>query len=98
MQIVRGEKTVEVRVGYPNILHLEVGEVIRLNDRHPAQIRRIAHYRTFRQLLETEDPSEIAPGTSKEELLAALRAIYPPEKESLGAVAIELELAEATED
>lgn len=94
IQILRGEKTIEVRVGYPNIVRLKVGDVIRLNDRYPAQIRRIAHYRSFDHLLETEDPSRIAPGASKEELQAALRSIYPPGKEPLGAVAIELELTE----
>ncbi len=97
MQIVRGEKTVEVRVCYPNIVRLKVGDVIHLNDRYPAQIRRIANYRSFPHLLETEDPSKIAPGASKEELLAALRSIYPPEKESLGAIAVELELTEPTQ-
>ncbi len=42
-QIPRDEKTVEVRVGYPNILHLKVGDVIRLNDCYPVTIRQIAY-------------------------------------------------------
>jgi ASC-1-like (ASCH) protein len=37
-QMVRGEKTVELCVGYPNILRLKVGDVIRLDDRCPATI------------------------------------------------------------
>ena len=41
-QIPRHEKTVEVRVGYPNILHLKVGDVIHLNDCYLATIRQIA--------------------------------------------------------
>lgn len=93
-QILGGEKTVEVRVGYPNILRLKVGDVVRLNDRYPAKVHRMARYGSFDELLETEDPNQIAPRSSKEELLGALRAIYPPEKESLGAVAIELQVTE----
>jgi ASC-1-like (ASCH) protein len=89
-QILRGEKTVEVRVGYPNILRLKARDVIRLNDRHPATIRRVAHYRSFDELLATEDSKAIAPHLSAEELLSTLRSVYPPQKEALGVVALEL--------
>jgi ASC-1-like (ASCH) protein len=95
-QILRGEKTVEVRVGYPNILRLKAGDAIRLNDRHAATIRRVARYHSFDELLEAEDRRAIAPRLSEEELLSALRSIYPTEKEALGAVALELELAPTT--
>lgn len=57
-------------------------------------VHRMARDHSFHELLETDDASQIAPGISKEELLGALRIIYPPEKESPGAVAIELELIE----
>ena len=90
-QILRGEKTVEVRVGYPNILRLKAGDVIRLNDRHPATIRRMARYDSFDELLEAEDPRTIAPRLSAEELLSTLRSIYPPQKEALGVIALELD-------
>jgi ASC-1-like (ASCH) protein len=92
-QIVRGEKTIEVRVGYPNILRLKAGDEIRFNDRHSAIIQRIAYYRTFEQLLEAENAEAIGPGLSAEALLSAPRSIYPPEKEALGVVALELVLA-----
>ena len=90
-QILEGEKTVEVRVGYPNVLRLQAGDVVRLNDRHPATIRRVAHYRSFAELLAGEDPRTVAPGLSEEELLSALHSIYPPHKEALGVVALELD-------
>lgn len=89
-QILAGEKTVEVRVGYGNIRRLAPGDRLRLNDRHLADVRRVASYAGFEELLAHEDPAAIAPGLPAAELLAALRDLYPPEKEALGAVALEL--------
>lgn len=95
-QILSGRKSVEVRVAYTNIARLEPGDLLRLNDRWPARIRRVARYRSFDELVAHEDPEAIAPGLGREGLLAALRALYPPEKEALGAVALEIELLEGT--
>jgi HAD superfamily hydrolase (TIGR01549 family) len=89
-QILAGRKTIEVRVGYDNIRRLEPGDRLRLNDRHLADVRRVAHYPHFEALLAAEAPDAIAPGVPPDELLATLRDIYPPEKESLGAVALEV--------
>jgi ASC-1-like (ASCH) protein len=90
-QILAGRKTVEVRVGYANLLRLEPGDILRLNDQHPVRIRRIGRYASFEELLRQEDPRAIAPDIPPEELLPAIRAIYPPEKEALGVVALEVE-------
>jgi ASC-1-like (ASCH) protein len=90
--ILKGEKTIEVRVAYPNILRLQPGDIIQLNERYAARIRRVAHYRTFEELLQAEAVQAIAPHLSATELLSTLRSIYPPDKEHLGAVALELQL------
>lgn len=45
----------------------------------------------FEALLAHEDATAIAPDVPSEQLLDKLRAIYPPEKEALGAVALEIE-------
>ena len=92
LQILAGRKTVEVRVAYSNIARLEVGDTLRLNDQHLAVIRRVAHYASFESLLQGEDPAAIAPDLCPEALLGKLREIYPSEKESLGVVALEIEL------
>lgn len=89
-QILEGRKTVEVRVGYSNILRLRPGDLLRLNDQHLFVIRRVGHYRDFEELLAHEDPAAIAPDLPPGELLGAMRRIYPPEKEALGAVALEI--------
>ncbi len=91
-QIRTGQKTVEVRVGYDNIRRLEPGDRLLLNGEQPAAIRRVAHYTDFVELLAHEDAAAIAPDLPPGELPAVLRQLYPPEKEALGAVALELEL------
>jgi ASC-1-like (ASCH) protein len=89
--ILAGRKTVEVRVGYRNITRLQVGDRLLLNDQHPFVIRRIGHYASFEELLAHEDATAIAPDVPPGGLLEGLRAIYPPEKEALGVVALEIE-------
>ncbi|MFG2662155.1 RNA-binding protein, partial [Streptomyces sp. NPDC048425] len=49
----------------------------------------------FEALLDGEGPANVNPASGREEQLANIRAIYPPEKESLGALAIEIELLAA---
>lgn len=90
-EILSGRKTIEVRVAYDNIARLCPGDRLLLNDRHPFRIRRVAHYADFQALLAHEDAAAIAPGWDAPALLEALRSLYPPAKEALGAVAIEIE-------
>jgi putative hydrolase of the HAD superfamily len=89
-QILAGRKMVEVRVGYDNIRRLQPGDRLKLNDRHLFAIQRIGRYANFEELLAHEDAAAIAPELSPDQLLAALRQLYPPEREALGAVALEV--------
>lgn len=99
-QILAGQKTIEVRVGYGNIRRLQPGDLLKLNGQHVVTLRRTASYANFEELVANEDPTEIAPDLlvvpgsreSAGELLAALRQVYPPDKEALGAVALEVTL------
>jgi ASC-1-like (ASCH) protein len=90
--ILAGRKTIEVRVGYANILRLQPDDRLRLNDQYVAVVRRVGHYGDFKELLAHENPAAIAPDLAPEDVLPALRALYPPEKEALGVVALEIEL------
>ncbi len=92
-EILAGRKTIEVRVGYDNIRRLRAGDFLRLNDTHLYRIKRVAHYPDFDALLAHESISAIAPGMDADALRQALREIYPPEKEALGVVALEIEPA-----
>lgn len=88
--ILQGKKTVEVRVGYSNIARLEAGDALLLNEQHPYEIRRIGRYASFEEMLAHENPARIAPDLAPVELLAALRALFPAEKEALGVIALEI--------
>jgi ASC-1-like (ASCH) protein len=89
-QILAGRKTIEVRVGYSNIRKLKVGDILLLNDCYRFTIRRIGSYPGFEELLKNEDPAHIAPDLDPEQLLPEMRSLYPPEKEALGVVALEI--------
>ncbi len=89
-QILSGRKTVEVRVAYRNLTRLQPGDRLLLNEVHPFIIRRIARYESFEELLAHEAPHTIAPDLSPQELVPAMRAIYPPDKEALGVIAFEI--------
>ena len=88
--ILSGRKRIEVRVAYSNIARLQPGDRLLLNDMHLFEIRRVGRYASFEELLAHEDPQSIAPDLPADELLPALRLIYPHEKETLGVIALEL--------
>jgi ASC-1-like (ASCH) protein len=90
-QILTGRKKIEVRVAYKNIARLQVGDRLMLNDRFPFLVRRTATYPSFEELLTNEDAASIAPDATSEALLTTLQYLYPPEKEALGVVALEIE-------
>jgi ASC-1-like (ASCH) protein len=88
--ILDGRKTIEVRVGYSSINRLQVGDELLLNDQYRFVIKRIGRYTNFQELLAHENPGLIAPEIPADQLLATLRSIYLPEKESLGVIALEI--------
>jgi ASC-1-like (ASCH) protein len=69
---------------------LEAGDRLLLNDQHPYEIRRVGRYTSFEELLVHEDPKAIAPDLKPDDLLRALRELYPAEKEALGVIALEI--------
>jgi ASC-1-like (ASCH) protein len=89
-QILEGRKKVEVRVAYSNLARLQPGDRLLLNGQYAYIVHRIGRYPDFAALLAAEDSTAIAPDLALEDLLPALRSIYPAEKESLGVVALEI--------
>ncbi len=97
-QILSGRKTVEVRVAYSNIARLEPGDRLLLNGQYPYLITAIRRYPDFEALVAAEDVAAIAPDLPEQAaLLAACRAIYPPDKEALGVVALQIAAQEDLE-
>jgi ASC-1-like (ASCH) protein len=90
-EIIAGRKTLEVRVAYPNLASVAAGDVLNFNGRHRFPVVGVRRYDSFASLLEHESAATISPASaSPSEVLAALREIYPPEKERLGVLAVEL--------
>jgi ASC-1-like (ASCH) protein len=90
-----GRKSVEVRVSYPKFRDLAPGDRIRFTSdglQCLTRVRRLARYTSFEELLDTEGAERVNPDIARDEQLGRIRAIYPPEKEALGPLAIELEL------
>ncbi|MEU2307089.1 ASCH domain-containing protein [Streptomyces misionensis] len=93
--VAAGVKTVEVRVRYPHLADLAAGDVIRFRVKGTEEtcevtVERVTEYPDFASLLDSEGPAGVNPAATRERQLADLRAIYPPEKEALGALAIEI--------
>lgn len=89
--ILSGEKTLEVRVLYPNLRSIQKGELVSLNNQVTIRIKDIRKYRTFEEMLSREEASRIVPGSNREEVLSLLKSLYPPHKEQLGVLVLELE-------
>ncbi|MFE4333970.1 ASCH domain-containing protein [Streptomyces sp. NPDC056831] len=95
--VAAGEKSTEVRVKYPHLADLAAGDVIRFrikgtDETCDVRVRQVTEYADFEALLDGEGPANVNPTSTREEQLANIRAIYPPEKEALGALAIKIEL------
>ncbi|MER8060067.1 MULTISPECIES: ASCH domain-containing protein [unclassified Streptomyces] len=94
--VAAGAKTVEVRVKYPRLADLAAGDTIRFrangtDETCDVRVRRVTEYPDFESLLDGEGFSNVNPTATRSQQLADIRAIYPPEKEALGALAIEIE-------
>ncbi|NJP97992.1 ASCH domain-containing protein [Nonomuraea sp. FMUSA5-5] len=95
--IVSGVKTVEVRVGYASMRKIQPGQLLDFvagEQRLRTRVVRVSEYVSFEELLKHEDPVAIGGelGEDTAALLAVIRSIYPPEKERLGVLAIEVEV------
>jgi len=95
--VAASTKTIEVRVKYPHLADLAAGDFIRFrikgtDETCDVEVKRVTEYPGFEALLDGEGPSNINPNATRDEQLANIRAIYPPEKEALGTLAIEIRL------
>ena len=94
--ISNGIKSVEVRVSYPKMRSIQAGHKLTFvsgDDTVVTRVKRVTEYDSFETLLDHEDPGVIGGdlGESRDELLAVIREIYPPKKEKLGVLAIQIE-------
>jgi len=92
--IVKGDKSLEVRVGYDNIKNIKIGERIKLASHSQEQIVRIKDiriYQDFDEMINNERSSLIVPGKNKPQVLWLLRELYKSDREALGVYVLEME-------
>lgn len=96
--VASGRKSTEVRVAYPRLAHLAAGDTIRFHIKDTDEtcdvtVVRVTAYPDFESLLDGEGAENVDPTAGRDEQLANIRGIYPPEKERLGALAIRIQPA-----
>ena len=93
--IVSGRKTTEIRVNDSSRRKIKVGSLIRFRcqgEEVLTRVTRVARYANFEEMFDHEDVTSVNPTATREEQLANIRQIYPPEREALGVVALGIEL------
>ncbi|MGH3889872.1 MAG: ASCH domain-containing protein [Pseudonocardiaceae bacterium] len=74
---------------------IKVGALIRFRCQGEEVLTRVtreARYANFEEMFDHEEVASVNPTATREEQLANIRQIYPPEREALGVVALGIEL------
>ncbi len=93
--IATGRKTTEIRVDDSSRKKIKEGSLIRFRcqgDEILTRVTRIARYTSFEEMFDHEEVASVNPLATRDEQLANIRQIYPPEREALGVVAIGIKL------
>lgn len=95
--IASGRKTTEIRVNDSSRRNIKAGALIRFRcqgEELLTRVTRVARYVNFEKMFDHEEAASVNPIATREEQLANIRQIYPPEREALGVVAIGVELVD----
>lgn len=91
--ISKGQKTLEIRVGYPDIKRISVGDTITFKDysKDKFDIIRISRYENFEEMSKKEELEKAVPNVNnKKEIVKLYQKIYPRDKEKLGVYVFEI--------
>ena len=95
--IATGRKTTEIRVNDSSRRKIKEGSLIRFRcqgDQVLTRVTRVTRYDTFDEMFDHEEVTSVNPLATRDEQLANIRQIYPPEREALGVVALGIELVD----
>ena len=96
--IAAGVKTTEIRVNDSSRQKIVEGNLIRFRCRNEevlTRVTRVTRYPNFDDMFDHESVTSVNPTATRDEQLANIRQIYPPEREALGVVAIGIELVDS---
>ena len=94
-QIKRGDKTLEVRAGYPNIKEIKQGDTIHFmssDEECDVRVKGVRVFPNIDAMMGKEDHTRIAADMSRQGVVDLLHSIYPPAKERLGIYVFEIEV------
>ena len=91
-QLKSGKKTLEIRVGYPQIKKAQKGDIITFENYgfNEFDIKDVRIYQTIAEMLDTEGVEKVLPGLTRGAALHTLQKIYPKDREKLGVYVLEL--------
>jgi ASC-1-like (ASCH) protein len=95
--IAQGRKTTEIRVNDSSRKKIKEGSLIRFRCQGDAvltRVTKVARYTSFEEMFDHEAVASVNPMATRDEQLANIRQIYPPEREAFGVVAIGIELVD----
>ncbi|MGH3870738.1 MAG: ASCH domain-containing protein [Pseudonocardiaceae bacterium] len=95
--IATGRKTTEIRVNDSSRKKIKEGSLIRFHcqgDQILTRVTRIVRYTSFDEMFDHESVTSVNPLATRDEQLANIRQIYPPEREAPGVLAIGIELVD----
>jgi len=95
--IATGRKTTEIRVNDSSRRKIKKGSLIRFRcqgDQVLTHVTKVARYTNFEEMFNHESVASVNPLATRDDQLATIRQIYPPEREALGVVAIGIELVD----
>ncbi|MGH3688326.1 MAG: hypothetical protein ACRDRU_00270 [Pseudonocardiaceae bacterium] len=75
-----------------NYVKIKEGSLIRFRCQGNQVLTRVTCYHSFHEMFDHESVASVNPLATRDEQLANIRQIYPPEREALGVVAIGIEL------
>jgi ASC-1-like (ASCH) protein len=96
--IATGRKTTEIRVNDSSRRNIKPGSLIRFTcqgDSVLTRVTKVNRYASFEEMFDHELVGSVNPTASREDQLANIRQIYPPEREALGVMAIGVELVDS---
>lgn len=91
-QIQSGKKDLEVRTSWNYHKDFRVGDVISFNHFILCRVVDIRRYNDFNEMLKSENPERVLPGSTSEQVLASLRELYTSRYEELGVVVFEIKV------
>ena len=91
-QLKSGKKTLEIRVGYPQIKKAQKGDIITFENYgfNEFDIKDVRIYQTIAEMLDAEGVEKVLPGLTRGAALHTLQKIYPKDRKKLGVYVLEL--------